>query len=44
MGRLHGVPTPLNAALCSIGRELLASGSEPGSLTEEALRNQLGLG
>jgi 2-dehydropantoate 2-reductase len=43
MGRLHGVPTPLNEALCSLGHELIAGGAAPGSLTPDALRQRLGL-
>jgi 2-dehydropantoate 2-reductase len=43
LGRLHGVPTPLNAGLVTIGHELVASGAKPGSMTEAELRKRLGL-
>jgi 2-dehydropantoate 2-reductase len=33
LGRLHGVPTPLNAALCRLGHELLAARRAPGAIT-----------
>jgi 2-dehydropantoate 2-reductase len=41
LGRLHGVPTPVNALLQQVGHELAASGSPPGSLTYEDLRARL---
>jgi 2-dehydropantoate 2-reductase len=44
LGRLHGVPTPVNAALCEIGRELVGEGAVPGSMSAEALSRRLGLG
>lgn len=44
LGRLHGVPTPANAALCDIGRELIGEGAAPGSMTAEDLGRRLGLG
>ena len=43
LGRLHGVPTPLNAALVAVGRDLAARGAKPGSMTEAELRARLGL-
>lgn len=43
LGRLNGVPTPLNAALCDIGRELVGSGAQPGSLSTATLGQRLGL-
>jgi 2-dehydropantoate 2-reductase len=43
LGRLHGVPTPLNAALVSVGHELAQKGARPGSLAEAELRRRLGL-
>ena len=43
LGRLHGVPTPLNAGLVTIGQELAAKGAKPGSMTEAELRVRLGL-
>jgi 2-dehydropantoate 2-reductase len=43
LGRLHGVPTPLNAALVALGRELAETGAKPGSMSEAELRTRLGL-
>ncbi|HEV2517642.1 MAG TPA: 2-dehydropantoate 2-reductase N-terminal domain-containing protein [Devosia sp.] len=43
LGRLHGVPTPLNAGLVTIGHELVAKGAKPGSMSEAELRARLGL-
>ncbi|MGV3491824.1 MAG: ketopantoate reductase family protein [Devosia sp.] len=43
LGRLKGVPTPLNAALCDLGRDLITGKLPPGTLTEAALRQRLGL-
>jgi len=43
LGRLHGVPTPLNSALVALGRELVAKGTKPGSMTEAELRSRLGV-
>lgn len=43
LGRLHGVATPLNAALCALSQGLVDRGVEPGSLSPEALRQRLGL-
>jgi 2-dehydropantoate 2-reductase len=43
LGRLYGVPTPLNTALCALGQELIGTGVQPGSLTPEALSRRLGL-
>jgi 2-dehydropantoate 2-reductase len=43
LGRLHGVPTPLNAGLIAIGHELVEQGASPGSLTEAELRVRIGL-
>jgi 2-dehydropantoate 2-reductase len=37
LGRLHGVPTPVNERLQRLGRELAASGAAPGSLRAEDL-------
>ncbi|MGC0423362.1 ketopantoate reductase family protein [Embleya sp. AB8] len=34
LGRLHGVPTPVNAALQYAANRLVASGGEPGSVSE----------
>ncbi len=44
LGRLHGVATPLNEALCELAEKLTREGIEPGSLTPGALRERLGLG
>jgi 2-dehydropantoate 2-reductase len=41
LGRLHGVPTPVNALLQQIGHELAASRVPPGSLTYEDIRARL---
>lgn len=39
LGRLHGVPTPANAALQRIGSRLIAQGRPPGSMSpDEVLR------
>jgi 2-dehydropantoate 2-reductase len=43
LGRLHGVPTPLNAGLVAVGHELIGKGAKPGSMTEAELRGRLGL-
>lgn len=44
LGRLHGVATPVNAALCGLAQELVGQGVAPGSLSVAALRQRLGLG
>ena len=44
LGRLNGVPTPANAALCYVAGELVGDGAAPGTLTAEALSRRLGLG
>ena len=33
LGRLHGVPTPVNAGLCALGRRLVAERVKPGGLS-----------
>lgn len=43
LGRLHGVPTPLNQALVEIGQDLIANGAKPGSYTLQGLKQRLGL-
>jgi len=43
LGRLHGVPTPLNAGLVSIGHELVARAAKPGSMSEAEVRKRLGV-
>jgi 2-dehydropantoate 2-reductase len=42
LGRLHGVPTPVNAALQWLAAQLARDGAPPGSLTEEQLTEHLG--
>jgi len=37
LGRLHGVPTPVNVMLCEITREALASGAAPRSFATDEL-------
>jgi 2-dehydropantoate 2-reductase len=41
LGRLHGVPTPANAALQRIGRRLLAEGRPPGSMKPEDVMSEI---
>ncbi len=41
LGRLHGVPTPLNAACCRLAARLSAQGTAPGSLGISDLRAAL---
>ncbi|RYE07152.1 MAG: ketopantoate reductase family protein [Hyphomicrobiales bacterium] len=43
LGRLHGVPAPLNAALCDLSRELVETRAGAGTLTADALARRLGL-
>jgi 2-dehydropantoate 2-reductase len=38
LGRLHGVPTPVNAMLQRVARDLALRGAPPGSLTVDDLR------
>lgn len=42
LGRLHGVPVPLNAALCQLGHDLIAGKVTPGALTVDEMRQRLG--
>ena len=42
LGRLHGVPTPVNELLQQVGHELVQAGAAPGSLTEAELLARLG--
>jgi 2-dehydropantoate 2-reductase len=42
LGRLHGVPTPVNALLQEVAHELARSGAPPASLTEADLLARLG--
>lgn len=43
MGRLHGVPAPLNEALCVLSRELVERGADAGGLSADELRHRLGM-
>ena len=40
-GRLHGVPTPVNAGLQRLARELAAARTPPGSLTAAEVEARL---
>jgi 2-dehydropantoate 2-reductase len=42
LGRLHGVPTPVNELLQHTAHALARSGAAPGSLTSDELEAQLG--
>ena len=42
LGRLHGVPVPLNAGLARLGHRLIAERLEPGSLDLAAITAELG--
>lgn len=42
LGRLHGVPTPVNELLCRLAREALREGARPGDLAPEQVLAQLG--
>jgi 2-dehydropantoate 2-reductase len=37
LGRLHGVPTPVNATVQRVARELAASGAPPASMSPDEL-------
>ena len=43
MGRMHGVPVPLNTALCALGHDLISGKVAAGTLSEAGLRERLGL-
>lgn len=43
LGRLHGVPTPVNAALCALGRRMAREGMAPGSASEAEFQRCVGL-
>ncbi len=43
LGRLHGVPTPLNVALQHQVRQMASSGTPPGTLDPDVLRRGFGL-
>ncbi len=44
LGRLHGVPVPVNAALCRIGRKLAAGELEIGKVTDADIEAELAAG
>jgi len=41
LGRLHGVPTPVNELLCELMREALRLGARPGDLSPAELLARL---
>jgi len=41
LGRLHGVPTPVNERLARLGHELVAAGAPPGSIDSDELAARL---
>jgi len=41
LGRLHGVPTPVNVALCGFSKRLVSGAVLPGGLSETELRTEL---
>jgi 2-dehydropantoate 2-reductase len=41
LGRLHGQPAPLNAALCRLAARLAADGVQPGTMTLAQLEASL---
>lgn len=43
IGRLHGIPAPLNAAAATVAARLAREGRKPGSVTREDLIESLGL-
>lgn len=44
LGRLHGVPAPLNAGAAKLAARLAREGTRPGSVTAEAFRAAIGMG
>jgi 2-dehydropantoate 2-reductase len=44
MGRLHGVPTPLNRALQEIAGRMARQRRQPGTMTVDEMREALGVG
>jgi 2-dehydropantoate 2-reductase len=44
LGRLHGVPTPVNAALTRIAARMAREGTRPGAYTLQALRDAVAAG
>ena len=43
LGRLHGVPTPVNAALQDLAQRLVREGKPAGSMSESQLREEIGV-
>jgi 2-dehydropantoate 2-reductase len=41
LGRLHGVPTPVNELLCELARQALRVGARPGDLTPEEVLSRV---
>ena len=41
IGRLHGVPTPANAALQKIGHRMIDEGLKPGEITVDDLLGEI---
>jgi 2-dehydropantoate 2-reductase len=41
LGRLHGVPTPLNDAMCDLGARLVHQNAVPGAMTIDDLHRLL---
>ncbi len=44
LGRLHGVPTPVNALLQRLANQLTATGAPPGSITPDEFEDRLASG
>lgn len=44
LGRLHGIPTPVNAGLQRLARRMATTGARPGSMTADELAAEVGLG
>jgi 2-dehydropantoate 2-reductase len=42
LGRLHGVPTPVNELLCQLGREAFTRGAQPGEISPQEILARLG--
>jgi 2-dehydropantoate 2-reductase len=43
LGRLHGVPTPVNRALVDLAREVSRAGVAPGSLSQDEVMRRVGV-
>ncbi len=41
LGRLHGVPVPVNAFLCRLGRELVAGRHDPGAVPADLIEKHI---